>query len=170
MQAVNPNTNFANSGDPEPEGDAFTEPTREELAAYVPRPDASEYDGPRDIDGEPFPSCLRRFEKSRVGIFARVDLALLEKGNDAPALLEKAANALIEMASNGPHYVTENGDLGRFEFSSYSRTARDVRAVFRLCRVALDFLEADFLACEAEEIQHLRRELAAFEQMRGQTA
>ena len=128
----------------EPEGAAFIEPTREELAAYVPRPDARRYDGPRDRDGEPFPSCFRRWQESRLSIFARVDLACMEGKNDAPVDLERAARALVKMATEAPSYGNENPDFGRFEFSSYSDTARDIQAAFRLCRVALDFLRSRF--------------------------
>jgi hypothetical protein len=54
-------------------------------------------------------------------------------------------------------------------FSSFSESVADTNAVFRLCRTALDFLEADFRASEAENVGFMRRETAKLEAMAPKT-
>jgi hypothetical protein len=170
------NTHPANTGDTansaatEPEGVPFIEATRQERTDYVPSPDATQYDGPRDASGDPFGSCWRRWERSRKGIFARADLDILEAPNDVLPLLESATKALVELVNTPPDYGSPNPDFGRFGFGSYSQTAKETRAAFRLCRLALSFLEADYRACEEEEMTHLRGQLFAFEKMHGARA
>jgi hypothetical protein len=164
------NNQVANSSDTQTEGAAFIEATREQLAAYVPSPEAQEYDGPRDRDGEPFGSCFRRWQKSREHVFARVDLSVLEGRNEAPKPFEDATRLLVNLClSPETMYGNSNPDFGRFSFSEAEATARQMRAMLRLLRGALDFLEEDYLSCEEEEREHLRARLAAFEQLQGAT-
>lgn len=167
------------------------EASREERAAYVPSPDAREYDGPLDRDGEPFPSRRRRWEKSRraatdaatgeeeapieedtdaPALFDGDDLAWLDGASDMPTELRQAARLLTEFSMEAPMYpsspdVEYAAYIGRFSFGEYARTGAGCRAMFRLIRQSLEWLEADYLACESEEMAHLRGQLEAFEQL-----
>jgi hypothetical protein len=95
-------------------------------------------------------------------VFRADDLAILEAHNDAPIPLERAAKALIEMANDWPMYPSGNPIYGRFEFSNYAKSSLEIRAVFRIARAALDFLEKDFKASEAENFAWLENELTKF--------
>lgn len=103
-------------------------------------------------------------------LFSSDDLAVLDASNDVPLHLEQAAKMLLAFVQSEPEYDNPNPDFGRFTFTSYAQTAVQTRAAFRVCRLALDFLEADYLACEAEEIAHVREQLNTLELLRGQTA
>ncbi len=98
--------------------------------------------------------------------FTPRDLESLKKsGADAPKLLH-AAYSLLELATEEPMYSAHGEKYGRFSFCSYSESAAQLRAAFQVLRRSLDFLEADFLACEAEQLDFLRGEVAKFEAMR----
>lgn len=103
-------------------------------------------------------------------LFLPDDLAFLDASNDVPLHLEQAAKMLLAFVQSEPEYDNPNPDFGRFTFTSYAQNAVQTRAAFRVCRLALDFLEADYLACEAEEIAHVREQLNTLELLRGQTA
>ncbi len=97
-------------------------------------------------------------------VFAPDDLALLEGHNDAPVPLESAAKLLLELIGNTSGRC--DGGSERFSFSSYSKTAVQVRAILRICRAALDFLEADYERCEADFLAFMREEIAGTEAAR----
>ena len=101
-------------------------------------------------------------EASKMLRLAPTDLAHLENGTPNP--LREAVILLARFAQSSPA-------SGRFEdaFSSYSEGAAATHALFRLGRTSLDFLERDFLTCEAKEIEFLRGELAAFEALAPKT-
>lgn len=98
------------------------------------------------------------------------ELELLANCGDAPAL-KKAAYTLLEFATTAPEYPVgeseENAAFGRYCFTDYSETSAEIRAAFSILRRSLDFLEADFLACETEAVNHLRGEVASFDAMRA---
>jgi hypothetical protein len=94
------------------------------------------------------------------------EVALLERNGDAPQL-KTAARALLEAMAKAPSYETANPLFGRFSFCSYSDSSKQLRATFRVLRASLDFLEADFLACETEQRDFLRGEVEKLDAMRG---
>ncbi len=79
-----------------------------------------------------------------------------------PCLLANATKSLIELAQK------ECGHRFGDSFFSYSESIAETRAAFRFCRAALDFLEADFLAAELDQLEFLRGQVAAIEAMRGE--
>ncbi len=103
-------------------------------------------------------------------LFSPDDLAMLENPMGGPLSFRAATKLLVGMANKPREYGNPAFPYGRFEICEGSRTAYSTRATLRICRQALDFLEADYLACEEAEMQHLRGQLEAFEQLRGQTA
>lgn len=104
-------------------------------------------------------------------IFAATDLEVLDARNEAPKPFEDATRLLVDLCLEPEHmYGNGNPYFGRFSFCEAETTARQTRAMFRLLRGALDFLEADYLSCEEEERVHLRARLTAFEQLSGAIA
>ncbi len=101
-------------------------------------------------------------------IFAAADLAVLDTRNEVPKPFEDATRLLVDLCLS-PEAMYGNGNpyFGRFAFCEAETTARQTRAMFRLLRGALDFLEEDYLSCEEEERVHLRARLTAFEQLSG---
>lgn len=88
--------------------------------------------------------------------FDALDLTLCERGAGAPFNLRDAARLLIELCGDAP-------DVGRFTLDDYAATGEEIGAAFRLCRVALDFLEADFLDAVKSEAKFCRVQAEAFE-------
>lgn len=99
-------------------------------------------------------------------LFSSDDLAVLDARNEAPKPFEDATRLLVDFCLS-PETMYGNGNpyFGRFAFCEAEQTAIQTRAMFRLLRGALDFLEADYLSCEEEERVHLRARLTAFEQL-----
>jgi hypothetical protein len=93
--------------------------------------------------------------------FSPADVEILTGNCDAPPALIKAACCLLQLVQE------EGGSRGRFPDSEgdYSTSANSTRAAFRVCRAALDFLEADYVAQEAEFLHFLRDQVAAYEAM-----
>ena len=88
--------------------------------------------------------------------FDAFDLELIERGAGAPAHLRDAARLLLELCGPAP-------EVGRFTLDDYAATGQEIGAMFRVCRVALDFLEADFLREVKRETAFYRAQVEAFE-------
>ncbi len=101
-------------------------------------------------------------------LFSSDDLAVLDARSEAPKPFEDATRLLVDLCLS-PENMYGNGNpyFGRFAFCEAEQTAIQTRAMFRLLRGALDFLEEDYLSCEEEERVHLRARLTAFEQLSG---
>lgn len=80
--------------------------------------------------------------------------------------LRQAAGLLVAIARNPVEYPTKNAEMGRFPLTSYSDSLHANRAALRVIRQALDFLEADYLACEAYEIEFMETELSKMRRVR----
>ena len=106
-------------------------------------------------------------------LFSSDDLTVLGARSETPKELEEATRLLVGFCLE-PEHMYGNGSgnpyFGRFSFCEAETTARQTRAMFRLLRGALDFLEEDYLSCEEEERVHLRARLTAFEQMHSARA
>ena len=88
--------------------------------------------------------------------FEARDLELIERGQEAPASLRDATRALVALAGKCP-------DVGRFTLGDYAATGEEIAAMFRLCRAALDFAEADFWREVERETAFYRVQVQKFE-------
>ncbi len=96
----------------------------------------------------------------KVGLFSSVDLMALRSFGDTPMQLATAAQELIAATETKPR--NEWGNYGRFDFSSQADSARNAYAAIRICRTALDFLEADLAKSVDFESYNYRQQVLLF--------
>jgi hypothetical protein len=84
----------------------------------------------------------------------------------APDSFNHLAIGLIRLAQEPGEFGYGDGTEGHFSFCNYAQSAVETRALLRLTRAALDYLEADYLACEAAQMHDCRNDLATFEALR----
>jgi len=159
-----------NLHNPQPDEVAPDEVAPDEVAPDEVAPDEVAPDEVAFLDGgetqtETFDEGAQPDEEAP-DIFAATDLEVLGTRNQAPKPFEDATRLLVDFCLS-PEAMYGNGNpyFGRFAFCEAEQTAIQTRAMFRLLRAALDFLEADYLSCEEEERVHLRARLTAFEQL-----
>lgn len=95
-------------------------------------------------------------------LYTQADLDAMQRA-EAPEQLTAATRTLLDLVSTAPTRATAKDVYGRFELSDGADGAKNTRALFRLCRTALDFLESDLRACEARELEYHAAQAAAFE-------
>ncbi len=152
----------------------FTKTNWKASGAYVPRPDEREYDGPRDRDGAPLPSCFERWESARdelltvaqvgertdcaeaiVSLFAGGDILLLGKRGDLlPVVGDGLLARPMPYGLNGAtrHLLALSGKVATdgYELESGFEAANVGRVALRVCRLALDVIEAALSEAVAE--------------------
>ena len=94
-------------------------------------------------------------------LFAPNTLPTLESFKSASRHLTAATKILLELVQTRPLQDTPNPLLGRFSLETRREAVAQNRAVLRLLRLSVDFLEADLTECENEEIAYLESELEA---------
>jgi len=106
-------------------------------------------------------------EEEGKGTFAVSDLDQLAQAEGSAFL--QVVRGLVQFAQEAPKFNDPDALYGRFALTSQARSAADLRLAFRLARQSLDFLEADYLACEKAEVEFWKQQVAHIENMRRTT-